>query len=110
MIRSARKFKTPPVVWSLFCLWMLVFSSNAHASVIGIGVTGVAGPDGGSDEKPIGTVCIGVVGPGSDQEARTSKFPGDRAMVRRLATQTALDLLRRVLLRRMREHATVRGG
>jgi nicotinamide-nucleotide amidase len=79
------------------------------ATDIGIGVTGVAGPDGGSDEKPVGTVCVGVVGPGRAQEARTSMFPGDRAMVRRLATQTALDLLRRVLLRHMRERATVRG-
>ena len=80
------------------------------ATDIGIGVTGVAGPGGGSDEKPVGTVCVGVVGPGSEQEARTARFPGDRAMIRRLATQTALDLLRRVLLRRTRERATVRGG
>ena len=80
------------------------------ATDIGIGVTGVAGPGGGSDEKPVGTVCVGVVGPGSEQEARTAQFPGDRAMIRRLATQTALDLLRRVLLRRTRERATVRGG
>lgn len=80
------------------------------ATDIGIGVTGVAGPGGGSDEKPVGTVCVAVVGPGSEREARTARFPGDRAMIRRLATQTALDLLRRVLLRRMSERATVRGG
>ena len=80
------------------------------ATDIGVGVTGVAGPDGGSDEKPVGTVCVGVVGPGSEEEARTARFPGDRAMIRRLATQSALDLLRHVLLRRMREHAAVRGG
>jgi nicotinamide-nucleotide amidase len=71
------------------------------AADIGIGVTGVAGPGGGSDEKPVGTVCFGVVGPGSAREARTARFPGDRTMIRRQATQTALDLLRRVLLRRM---------
>ena len=80
------------------------------ATDIGVGVTGVAGPGGGSDEKPVGTVCVGVVGPGSEQEARTARFPGDRAMVRRLAAQTTLNLLRRVLLRRTREHAAVRGG
>ena len=80
------------------------------ATDIGVGVTGVAGPGGGSDDKPVGTVCVGVVGPGGEQEARTAWFPGDRAMIRRLATQTALDLLRRVLLRRTREHAAVRGG
>ena len=80
------------------------------ATDIGVGVTGVAGPGGGSDEKPVGTVCFGVVGPGSERESRTARFPGDRVMVRRQATQTALDLLRRVLLRRARERATVRGG
>ena len=80
------------------------------ATEIGLGVTGMAGPDGGSNEKPVGTVCFGVVGPGSEREARTVRFPGDRAMIRRQATQTVLDLLRRVLLRRTREHATVRGG
>ena len=76
----------------------------------GIGVTGVAGPGGGSDEKPVGTVCFGVVGPASEREARTVRFPGDRAMIRRQATGAALDLLRRVLLRRKRKRATVRGG
>jgi nicotinamide-nucleotide amidase len=79
------------------------------ATDIGIGVTGVAGPGGGSDERPVGTVCIGVAGPGSEREVRTVQFPGDRAMIRRQATQAALDLLRRVLLRRTRECATVRG-
>ena len=74
---------------------------------IGVGVTGVAGPDGGSDAKPVGTVCVAVVGPGNDQDARTARFPGDRTMIRRLATQTALDMLRRVLLRRVGERATV---
>ena len=80
------------------------------AADIGIGVTGVAGPGGGSEEKPVGTVCVGVVGPGSEVETRTTRLPGDRTMIRRLATQTALDLLRRVLLRRARAHAAVRGG
>ena len=82
---------------------------GGDATDIGVGVTGVAGPGGGSEQKPVGTVCVGVVGPGSEQEARTAQFPGDRAMIRRLATQTALDLLRRVLLSRTRERATVRG-
>ncbi len=80
------------------------------AAEIGIGVTGVAGPGGGSDEKPVGTVCFGIVGPGGERESRTVLLPGDRAMVRRLAALAALDLLRRLLLRRVKERATVRGG
>lgn len=46
MIRSAKKFKTSAVVWSLLCLWMLVFSANAHAAIVGIGVTAKAGTTG----------------------------------------------------------------
>ena len=45
MIRSAKKIRTSPVVWSLLCLWMLVFSSNAHA-IVGIGVTAKVGTTG----------------------------------------------------------------
>ena len=82
---------------------------KVFAAGIALSVTGIAGPGGGSDEKPVGTVCIGVAGPGGGREVRTVQFPGDRAMIRRQATQAALDLLRRVLLRRTRECATVRG-
>jgi len=68
---------------------------------IGVGVTGVAGPSGGSEEKPVGTVCFGIVGPGNLREAKTELFVGNRSGIRLQASQTALDLLRRVLLRRM---------
>ena len=72
------------------------------AADIGIGVTGVAGPGGGTDDKPVGTVCFGVAGPEDTSLAKTARFPGDRAMVRRMAAGAAVDLLRRVLQRRMR--------
>ncbi len=63
----------------------------------GVSITGIAGPDGGTDENPIGTVWIGV---SSNQgvETRRYRFPGERARVRALAAQSALDLLRRHLL------------
>ena len=64
----------------------------------GIGVTGIAGPGGGGEAKPVGTVCLGVIGPGAVEAVRTVHLPGDRAMVRRQATQTALNLLRLALL------------
>lgn len=56
-------------------------------------ITGVAGPSGGSDAKPVGTVFIGVAGP--DFEAvRRFRYPGERAIVRDRAAKTALALLR----------------
>ena len=77
---------------------------------LGIGVTGVAGPGGGTDAKPVGTVCIAVVGPGAAEAATTVRLPGDRAMVRGQAARVALDLLRRALLRGGREGAALRRG
>ena len=102
--------KTHGAVSEAVAVAMAEGARQVGATDIGIGVTGVAGPGGGSDEKPVGTVCFGVVGPASEREARTVRFPGDRAMIRRQATGAALDLLRRVLLRRKRKRATVRGG
>jgi len=75
---------------------------------IGVGVTGIAGPGGGTAEKPVGTVCIAVVAPDAARIVRTLQLPGDRAMVRQMATRAAVDLLRRVLAR-MDTHATVCG-
>ena len=77
---------------------------------LGIGVTGVAGPGGGTDAKPVGTVCIAVVGPGGAESATTVRLPGDRAAIRGQAARVALDLLRRALLRNRGELAGLRRG
>jgi len=63
-----------------------------------ISVTGVAGPDGGSEEKPVGTVWFGLA---DSKDVRTIKlfFPGDRYLIRWRSSQAALDLLRRHILR-----------
>ena len=63
---------------------------------IGIGVTGIAGPTGGTNAKPVGTVCIAVAG-GPEARARTFTFRGDREFIKRQASQAALDMLRRIL-------------
>jgi nicotinamide-nucleotide amidase len=63
---------------------------------VGIGITGIAGPGGGTPEKPVGTVCICVSGPARVE--RTLLIPGDRAAVRERTTTAALHLLRRALI------------
>jgi len=57
----------------------------------GISVTGVAGPDGGTEEKPVGTVWVGVAVP-SGTTSRLFTFSGDRAAVREQTVKTALEL------------------
>jgi nicotinamide-nucleotide amidase len=63
---------------------------------IGIGVTGIAGPDGGTETKPVGMVVIAMAG--VSPSVRTLKFPGDRRMVRQFSTAAALDMVRRALV------------
>ena len=62
-----------------------------------VSVTGVAGPDGGSSEKPVGTICFGVCGPGILSYHKV-KFTGDRKTIRQQATVKALKLLKQSML------------
>ncbi|HZL55080.1 MAG TPA: competence/damage-inducible protein A [Solirubrobacteraceae bacterium] len=64
---------------------------------IGIGVTGVAGPGGGTEEKPVGTVWLALVRPGG-QITRRADQRGSRADIRERSTTSAMHLLRRLLL------------
>lgn len=64
---------------------------------VGIGVTGIAGPDGGTPAKPVGTVYIAVAAP-SGAGGRMFRMLGTRATIRERAAQTALDLARRQVL------------
>jgi nicotinamide-nucleotide amidase len=63
---------------------------------VGIGVTGIAGPGGGTPEKPVGTVCVAVVTPEASR-VRTLRFMGEREQVKFQASQAALDLVRRLI-------------
>ena len=71
---------------------------------VGIAVTGVAGPGGGTPEKPVGLVYFHVSTPERD-EGRSFSLPGDRATIRSRATVSALHLARRVLTRSQHEAA-----
>ena len=73
-------------------------------STVGAGVTGIAGPGGGSAEKPVGLVCIAVADEKNAKE-RVFRFPGDRDRIRQQATQAALDMVRRYF-----SHAAVAKG
>jgi nicotinamide-nucleotide amidase len=69
---------------------------RTHAT-LGLGITGVAGPTGGNDAKPVGLVFHALASDtGTDVIER--KFPGDRKHVRRFASQQALDMVRRKLM------------
>lgn len=63
----------------------------------GLAVSGVAGPEGGTPDKPVGTFFVAVSGPNADWSLRCL-YPGERQVVRNYATYVSLDLLRRQLL------------
>jgi nicotinamide-nucleotide amidase len=64
---------------------------------IGLGITGIAGPGGGTEEKPVGLVYIAITD-GEKQEVVERRFFGDRERIRRWASQQALDLVRRIMM------------
>jgi nicotinamide-nucleotide amidase len=74
---------------------------------VGIGITGIAGPGGGSAQKPVGTVCIAVdalpaealAKVGGASKVRTFRFPGGREMVKAMSANWAIDMLRRFLIK-----------
>jgi nicotinamide-nucleotide amidase len=71
---------------------------SRYGADIGIGITGIAGPGGGTPEKPVGTVCLSI-GSADDAEERTVRLPGSRRDVRDRTTTVALHMLRALLLR-----------
>jgi nicotinamide-nucleotide amidase len=64
---------------------------------VGVGITGIAGPGGGTEEKPVGLVCFSVMAEDGDRITRRVRLPGGRSDVRDRATTVAMHLLRRLL-------------
>ncbi|MBI1750230.1 MAG: competence/damage-inducible protein A [Acidobacteria bacterium] len=77
-------------------------------AALGLAITGIAGPSGGSPEKPVGTVHMALAN-GAATKERSFHFPGDRERIRQYASQTALDLVRRYFLAKQREGAQGKG-
>ena len=70
---------------------------RASGADYALSVTGIAGPDGGTEQKPVGLVYVGLAGP-EGSAVRELRLGGDRQRIRRLSMLNALDLLRRALL------------
>lgn len=67
-------------------------------STFGVGITGIAGPSGGSPQKPVGTVAVAVAFEAGSTRTRTFSLFGSRAMIKFQASQMGLDMVRRILL------------
>ena len=76
---------------------MAAGARRVAGSDIGVAITGIAGPDGGTPEKPVGLVYVALEG-AAGTRVRRAVFPGGRERVRYQATQVALEMLRRGLL------------
>ena len=71
-------------------------AQKLFGSTLAVAITGIAGPDGATPDKPVGTVCLSCVGPGTPRTA-TKLFTGNRDQIRRAAAYFGLDLAKRYL-------------
>jgi nicotinamide-nucleotide amidase len=72
-------------------------AAERFGAELGVGLTGIAGPEGGTKSKPVGYVCFCVKVPGGPMIARDPVIPGDRHEIRDRSCTVALHLIRRVL-------------
>lgn len=90
---SAESLAEHGAVSEVVALEMAQGALKNSAADIAMSITGVAGPDGGCDDKPVGTVCFALVGDVSGPIVRTEYFKGTRLEVREAAVEFALSIL-----------------
>ncbi|MYG81742.1 MAG: CinA family protein [Gemmatimonadetes bacterium] len=73
-------------------LEMAAGAARRFGADVAMAVTGIAGPDGGTPEKPVGTVWMAVAAPDGTARARLQRFEGDRLAVRRMSVATVLEM------------------
>jgi nicotinamide-nucleotide amidase len=76
---------------------MAIGALNRFGADTAIAITGIAGPGGGTDDKPVGTVCFTVSLADGETFTRTIRLPGDRSDIRERSTTVAMHMLRRAL-------------
>jgi nicotinamide-nucleotide amidase len=76
---------------------MVLGALDQSGADIGVAVSGIAGPDGGTEDKPVGTVWL-AWGTREDLRAHCAQIPGSRTLFQQLVAAVALDLIRRHLL------------
>ena len=94
---AARSIESEGAVSEAVAAAMAAGARSAAGTDIGIGITGVAGPDGGTADKPVGLVFVALDG-AAGTRVRRCRFPGERDRVRTQATQVAMEMMRRGLL------------
>jgi nicotinamide-nucleotide amidase len=93
----AELIRTHGAVSEEVVLAMALGAQQHFAAEAALAITGIAGPTGGTAEKPVGTVWLAARYGGAEARALTRIFPGDRNEIRARSAQAALDLLRRLL-------------
>ena len=95
---AAKTLKTHGAVAEQTAKEMAVAAKRVSGATYGLSTSGIAGPGGASDAKPVGTVCIGLATPQSVTGRRFNFSFNDRRMNKHIFAATALELLRRELL------------
>jgi len=76
---------------------------------VALALTGVAGPSGGSEQKPVGTVFIALARPDGSTDVKHRVFPGERSQIQTLASYAGLQLVRELCATRAQERASEHG-